>query len=131
MSKNNLYLALATLLGLIAGYLNFPSVVTTATVISQIFINLLKLVSLPIIFLSIVSTASGMDSVQEIKNTILKLPADARADLVETLIASLPPEYVQEQEWSEIARRIHELDAGTARLLSEDEFWDRVGAQKL
>lgn len=39
-----------------------------ADVISEIFINLLKLVSLPIIFLSIVSTASGMDSVSEIKS---------------------------------------------------------------
>jgi Na+/H+-dicarboxylate symporter len=35
--------------------------------ISAIFINLLKLVSLPIIFLSIVSTASSMGSVAEIK----------------------------------------------------------------
>ena len=60
--------ALATVLGLLAGYLNNGTVFAVASVISEVFINLLKLVSLPIIFLSIVSTASSMDSVSEIKS---------------------------------------------------------------
>lgn len=64
----NRRIALATILGLLAGYLNLPAIDAGAEVVSQIFINLLKLVSLPIIFLSIVSTASGMDSVSEIKS---------------------------------------------------------------
>lgn len=65
--NQNRRIALATLLGLFAGYLNLPILEAAADTISEIFINLLKLVSLPIIFLSIVSTASGMDSVNEIK----------------------------------------------------------------
>lgn len=64
----NVRIALATVLGLIAGYVNLPAVDAVATGISEVFINLLKLVSLPIIFLSILSTASGMDSIGEIKS---------------------------------------------------------------
>lgn len=65
-SKN--LLLFSVLLGIIVGYLNINFINSTAEIISQIFINLLKLVSLPIIFLSIVSTASGMDDIQEVKN---------------------------------------------------------------
>ncbi len=61
------FLGMAVCCGLIAGYLNQPSIYAFAGVVSEIFINLLKLISLPIIFLSIVSTASGMESVDEIK----------------------------------------------------------------
>lgn len=64
----NRRIALATVLGLLAGYLNLPAIDAVAEAVSEVFINLLKLVSLPIIFLSIVSTASGMDSVSEIKS---------------------------------------------------------------
>lgn len=64
----NLRIALATILGLAAGYLSIPALDNAANAISEVFINLLKLVSLPIIFLSIVSTAAGMDSVTEIKS---------------------------------------------------------------
>lgn len=64
----NQRIAIATALGLLAGYLNMPAIDTAANAISEVFINLLKLVSLPIIFLSIVSTASGMESLSEIKS---------------------------------------------------------------
>ncbi len=64
----NRRIALATVLGLLGGYLNLPLIDATAGTVSEVFINLLKLVSLPIIFLSIVSTASGMESVSEIKS---------------------------------------------------------------
>jgi len=64
----NLRIALATVLGLLAGYINIGAIDAAAETVSQIFINLLKLVSLPIIFLSIVSTASGMESISEIKS---------------------------------------------------------------
>lgn len=63
----NVFLALGTIIGITAGLANSPILESTASVVSEIFINLLKLVSLPIIFLSIVSTASGMESVEEIK----------------------------------------------------------------
>lgn len=58
----------ATLFGLLVGYLNLPAIDATANAVSEVFINLLKLVSLPIIFLSIVSTASGMENLNEIKS---------------------------------------------------------------
>lgn len=64
----NRRIALATILGILAGYLNISAIDTIANTVSEVFINLLKLVSLPIIFLSIVSTASGMESVSEIKS---------------------------------------------------------------
>ena len=61
-------LPIAILFGLAAGYLNTPLLNSSAETISEIFINLLKLVSLPIIFLSIISTASGMESMHELKS---------------------------------------------------------------
>ncbi|CUI16520.1 neutral amino acid (glutamate) transporter [Candidatus Protochlamydia naegleriophila] len=63
----NLFFALATICGVCSGYLQEPFIFSAAETISQLFINLLKLVSLPIIFLSIVSTASGMENMQQIK----------------------------------------------------------------
>jgi Na+/H+-dicarboxylate symporter len=65
---SNRRIALATVLGLLAGCMNLPQIDASAEFVAQIFINLLKLVSLPIIFLSIVSTASGMESLHEIKS---------------------------------------------------------------
>lgn len=63
----NLFFAVAACCGLLAGYFNLEIINIASSAIAEIFINLLKLVSLPIIFLSIVSTASGMDSVSEVK----------------------------------------------------------------
>lgn len=63
----NLLFAIATFLGILCGCIQSTFVFTVADTVSQLFINLLKLVSLPIIFLSIVSTASGMESIQQIK----------------------------------------------------------------
>ena len=65
----------AILFGAFCGYisLSYPdnhfaaSMVNLADFTATIFINVLKLVSLPIIFLSIVSTASGMDSFEDVK----------------------------------------------------------------
>lgn len=66
--RANLFLLIAIGMGILSGLLNIPFLMELAGVVSKIFINFLKLVSLPIIFLSIVSTASGMDSVEEIKS---------------------------------------------------------------
>lgn len=82
-SKN--LLLFSVLLGIIVGYLNIDFINSTAEVSSQIFINLLKLVSLPIIFLSIVSTASGMEDIQEVKNLGRSV---AKYTILTTLIAA-------------------------------------------
>lgn len=66
--NTNTYFALATLLGILTGWLKLPQADALADHVSVIFVNLLKLVSLPIIFLSIVSTASGMESLEEVKS---------------------------------------------------------------
>lgn len=68
MFTGNCRVLIAAVLGMICGYLNVSAIDSSAELVSQIFINLLKLVSLPIIFLSIVSTASGMESLREIKS---------------------------------------------------------------
>lgn len=65
--RTSTYMAIAVALGLATGALNLPWMTGTASVVSDLFINLLKLVSLPIIFLSIISTASGMESVRELR----------------------------------------------------------------
>ena len=85
MLTTNGRIAIATILGLIAGCLNLPFIDIAAQAVSDIFINLLKLVSLPIIFLSIVSTASAMESLSEIK-TLGKLVI--RYTLLTTIIAA-------------------------------------------
>lgn len=64
----NVLMGLAVGLALIAGYLHQPVIYTIATALSDVFVNLLKMVSIPIIFLSIVSTVSGMENVHEFKN---------------------------------------------------------------
>lgn len=56
-----------------------------AGIVSDIFINLLKLVSLPIIFLSIVSTASGMESLEQIRHLGVKV---LKYTLLTTIIAA-------------------------------------------
>lgn len=81
----NLFFALATFLGILCGYLNSALLFSTAEVVSQIFINLLKLVSLPIIFLSIVATAAGMDNLHEIKTLGKKV---IKYTLMTTLISA-------------------------------------------
>ena len=63
----NIFFGVAILLGILSGILKEPFLFLAAETVSQIFINLLKLVSLPIIFLSIVSTASGMENLEQIK----------------------------------------------------------------
>ena len=83
--NGNVYFAVATLMGLLAGIWDIPYSHVTATTVSQLFINLLKLVSLPIIFLSIVSTAAGMESIKEIKHLGKKV---VKYTLLTTVIAA-------------------------------------------
>ena len=61
------YYFLAAALAIFCGYMQQPIFLSAATVVSDIFMNCLRLVSIPIIFLSIVSTAGGMEGVAEVK----------------------------------------------------------------
>ncbi len=67
IDKTSVFYLVAAICGVITGYCSIPFLNETAAATSEVFINLLKLVSLPIIFLSILSTASGMESIEEIK----------------------------------------------------------------
>lgn len=84
--NNNSYIFLAVAFALLAGYLHLPFIYAIATALSDLFISLLKLVSIPIIFLSIVSTVSGMDNVHEFKRLGKKV---VKYTLLTTYIAAL------------------------------------------
>ncbi len=55
------------LFGITVGIWGNPLALQTASLLSTIFMNLLKLVSLPLLFLSVVSTLSGMESSGKLK----------------------------------------------------------------
>ena len=68
-------LLLAAITGLLTGWLDIPLLNQCCQVIADIFIRLLKLVSLPIIFFSLVATLSGMGGFSDVKalgGTVLK-----------------------------------------------------------
>lgn len=65
--NSNIAILSGILLGILTGYSDVPVLNQTADIISQIFINLLKLISGPIIFLAILSTVSGMKDAGEFK----------------------------------------------------------------
>lgn len=58
---------IAIVLGVLFGFINYTPVNQFSYAVSEVFIRLLKLVSLPIIALSLLSTASGMEDVREFK----------------------------------------------------------------
>ncbi|MCB1107628.1 MAG: dicarboxylate/amino acid:cation symporter [Chlamydiia bacterium] len=61
----NLGMVTALILGGIIGFADLPSIHAIFDVLSRLFINMLKLISLPMIFLAIVSTLSRMTSLNE------------------------------------------------------------------
>ena len=79
------FFPLAILLGLVSGFSGIPWIFTIAEHISTIFINLLKLISLPLIFFSIVSTISGMQGIEELKHLGQKV---LKYTLITTLLAA-------------------------------------------
>ncbi len=81
----NIFFAIAILLGVLTGYMQNAFLFRLAEAVSQLFINLLKLVSLPIIFLSIVSTAAGMENMEQIRRLGQKV---VKYTLLTTLIAA-------------------------------------------
>lgn len=63
----NVAFALAVFFGITLGFADLAPVNTLAYAISEVFIRLLKLVSLPVIFLSLLSTATGMEDMKQFK----------------------------------------------------------------
>ncbi|KEQ19120.1 amino acid transporter [Endozoicomonas numazuensis] len=58
----------AAVLGLLSGWLDIAMVNQICEVVADIFIRLLKLVSLPIIFFSLVATLSGMSDMADVRS---------------------------------------------------------------
>lgn len=71
--KSNGIILLAFIFGILAGLLSYPPVLTAAQIISELFINFLKLISLPVIFLSIVATITNMSNLKETKTLLRKI----------------------------------------------------------
>ena len=75
-SQGNLII-ITSLLGIFTGwysaseYLYYKTLMALANSISKIFIDLLQLISIPIIFLSIASTISNMKSFEEMRELYL------------------------------------------------------------
>lgn len=72
-------------LGVCCGWLNIPLLNTAADIISSLFIQLLKLVSLPIIFFAILSTITNLSGLEELKVLGQRV---LRYTLLTTLIAA-------------------------------------------
>lgn len=66
--KNTIFLLLlSVMLGVVCGLFPMPGVITASKNIGIIFVNLLKLISVPIIFLAIVSTIISLENKSTIK----------------------------------------------------------------
>lgn len=85
LANPNLRFGIAIVCGIVAGCYSTPVTNGLAESIADVFMNLLRLVSLPIIFLSIVSTASSMESLEEIKSLGSKV---VKYTLLTTVIAA-------------------------------------------
>lgn len=73
-------------LGILTGYLNLPLLIQLAEVVSDLFVRLLKLISMPICFLSITATLSGMKDLKALKSMGGQV---LRYTLLTTLLASV------------------------------------------
>lgn len=65
--NSNLILLIAGLFGIVTGWLDLAVLNQASEVVSDLFIRMLKLISLPIIFFALVSTLSGMGKTSEVK----------------------------------------------------------------
>ncbi|MFA6118997.1 MAG: dicarboxylate/amino acid:cation symporter [Parachlamydiales bacterium] len=65
--KSYLLIFIAILLGIITGFLHFEFILKTAETIAALFMNFLKFIASPIVFLAIFSTLLGMPSFGEMK----------------------------------------------------------------
>ena len=84
-AKMNIFFIFAIALGLFLGWADLSYVNSASYVIGEIFLRLLKLVSVPIIFLSLLSTASGMDDLRQFKFMGLRV---VRYTLLTTVLAA-------------------------------------------
>ena len=83
--SSNFFILIAIVLGVFLGLLNNNFVFIVSTTITSIFIKFLKLIGIPIVFLSLVSNIGGMKSFHEMKTLGKKIFLYA---VITTLIAA-------------------------------------------
>lgn len=64
-----------------------------------------------------------MSIITEIEKQALNLPDQDRAKLADRLIASLPPDFTDDDEIDEALRRSREMDTDPNRVISHEEFF--------
>ncbi len=64
-----------------------------------------------------------MSIVADIEKQALDLPDQERAKLADRLIASLPPDFTNDDEIEEALRRSKEMDSDPNRVISHEEFF--------
>lgn len=65
--RSTLFILTALLLGVAAGLTRYPFLLESANVVSELFLGALQLIAIPIIFLSILATVTGFNSMKEMK----------------------------------------------------------------
>ena len=66
-------------------------------------------------------------TIEQLKEEAMNLSPDERADLADWLwVSAMPREEVQAAWDAEIARRIAEVDAGTAKLIPSEEVFAAI-----
>lgn len=64
-----------------------------------------------------------MSVIAEIEEQVLGLPVEERAKLADRIIASLPEDFIDQDELDEAIRRDREMDDDPSKLLSHEEFF--------
>lgn len=83
--RSTTYVTIALILGVLTGFFRIPFLIQAAHFFSEVFLGSLKLISIPIIFLSIVATISGLDSFKEMKFMGVKV---LKYTLITTILAA-------------------------------------------
>ncbi len=83
--NTNQQIIVAFLAAVLTGYLHQPFLYTAASTISLLFINILKCISIPLIFLSLVATVGSMENFEEFKRLGKRV---VKYTLLTTFIAS-------------------------------------------
>ncbi|CAO5680628.1 MAG: Proton/glutamate-aspartate symporter [Holosporales bacterium] len=84
-AHNTLFILIAFILGVVSGFLNIPFLNNAANIISDIFMRLLKLLSLPVISFSLLATLSGLGNWKKLQHLGFRV---VRYTILTTIIAA-------------------------------------------
>ncbi|MBP9752658.1 MAG: dicarboxylate/amino acid:cation symporter [Proteobacteria bacterium] len=84
-SHNTLFVLIAFILGIVSGLLNIEALNNITNIISDVFMRLLKLLSLPVICFSLLSTLSGLGNWKRLQDLGFKV---VRYTILTTIIAA-------------------------------------------